>query len=74
MAKAAELAQVLNKMKRNDRISLVRVSVYHDACPVCQSIQGAYPKEAVPVLPPEGCSCVPAGRCYYEPVLTEIYP
>jgi hypothetical protein len=41
---------------------------------VCQSIQGAYPKEAVPVLPPEGCSCAPACRCYYEPVLTEIYP
>ncbi len=74
MPKAEELAQVLEKMKRNDRVGLVRVSVYHDACPVCQSIQGAWAKDAVPVLPPEGCSCVPACRCYYEPVLNEIYP
>jgi hypothetical protein len=74
MATAMELAQALETLKRNDRVSLVRVAVYHDACPVCQSIQGAYPKDRVPVLPPEGCSCVPVCMCYYEPVLAEIYP
>jgi hypothetical protein len=74
MPTAVELAQALERMKHNDRVSLIRVSVYHDACPVCQSIQGAYPKDAAPALPPEGCSCAPSCRCHYEPVLTEIYP
>jgi hypothetical protein len=74
MPKAAELADALEKLKRNDRVSLVRVSVWDAACPVCMSLQGAYPKDSVPKLPPEGCSCTPACTCYYEPVLTEIYP
>jgi hypothetical protein len=54
---------------------LIRVAVADHACPVCQSLQGAYPKDSVPALPPEGCSC-PNGRSavYYEPVLDEVYP
>jgi hypothetical protein len=75
MPTAAELNHSLERLKKNDRVTLIRVSVYHDACPVCQSLQGAYPKDSVPRLPPEGCSC-PYGqsRCHYEPVLAEIYP
>jgi hypothetical protein len=75
MPTADELASALERLRKNDRVSLIRVSVSAEACPVCHALQGAYPKDAVPVLPPEGCSC-PHGRtrAYYEPVLVEIYP
>jgi hypothetical protein len=75
MPTVAELTQALTHLKQNDRVTLIRVSVYHNACPVCFSLQGAYPKDSVPTLPPEGCSCPNnQSRSYYEPVLAEIYP
>jgi hypothetical protein len=67
-------ALALKKMRANDRVSLVRVSVADDCCPACAAAQGAHPKNEVPVLPIEGCSHPNGCRCYYEPVLTEIYP
>jgi len=75
MPSAKELAAALDRLKKNDRVTLIRVAVPDDACPVCMSLQGAYPKDAVPALPPEGCSC-PGGRSrvHYEPVLAEVYP
>lgn len=75
MPTAQELAETLERLRKNDRVTLIQVSVPADACPVCRSLQGAYPKDRVPILPPEGCSC-PHGRtrCYYAPVLAEIYP
>ncbi|MGQ0604346.1 MAG: hypothetical protein ACT4QE_21910 [Anaerolineales bacterium] len=75
MPTAKELAAALDRLKNNDRVSLIRVAIADEACPVCHSLQGAYPKEKVPMLPPDGCSC-PGGRSrtYYEPVLAEIYP
>ncbi|MGH2522277.1 MAG: hypothetical protein ACRDH2_07220 [Anaerolineales bacterium] len=74
MATAAELAQALDALKQNERVSLIRVSVMHDCCPACAAAQGAYPKDAVPTLPIEACSYPLGCRCFYEPVLTEIYP
>jgi hypothetical protein len=70
-----ELAAALERLKNNERVTLIRVSVSDDACPVCFSLQGAYPKDQAPKLPPDGCSC-PLGRSrvFYEPVLAEIYP
>ena len=62
------------RMQANDRVSHIRLSVAHDCCPACAAVQGAYPKEAVPILPVEGCSHGNGCRCFYEPVLTEIYP
>ena len=62
------------KLQGNDRVSLIRVSVANDACPACFASQGAYPKQSVPVLPHPGCSHSEGCRCYYEPVLTEIWP
>jgi hypothetical protein len=70
-----ELAAARERLLNNNRVTLIRVSVSDDACPVCFSLQGAYPKAEAPILPPEGCSC-PFGRSRvaYEPVLAEIYP
>ena len=75
MPTVKEFAAALDRLKKNSRVTLIRVSVSDDACPVCTSLQGAYPKDAVPTLPPDGCSC-PYGRsrAFYEPVLAEVYP
>jgi hypothetical protein len=67
-------ALALKKMRANDRVSLVRISVAHDCCPACAAVQGAYAKDSAPALPVEGCSHALGCRCYYEPVLTEIFP
>jgi ribosomal protein L40E len=70
----SETALARAHMQANERASLIRVSVMHDACPACDALQGAYPKDQVPVLPVEGCSHPLGCRCFYEPVLTEVYP
>ena len=67
-------ALALTKLKANDRVSLVRVSVGDNCCPACAAVQGAHPKDHVPALPVEGCSHANGCRCFYEPVLTEIFP
>ena len=64
----------LKRFQSNPRVSLVRISVSNDACPVCQQAQGAYPKDMTPRLPLEGCSHSRGCQCFYEPVLHEIYP
>ena len=67
-------AAALKRFRENPRVSAVRVSVADDACPACQAAQGTYPKEEAPLLPTEGCSGAHGCRCFYEPVLSEIYP
>jgi hypothetical protein len=64
----------LKRMQENPRVNYVRVSVAHDCCPACRDIEGAYAKDAVPKLPTEGCSHRLGCRCFYQPVLEEIYP
>jgi hypothetical protein len=70
----SQTALARKKMQANDRVRLIRVSVAHDCCPACAAVQGAHPKDRVPVLPVPGCSHGLGCRCYYEPVLSEIYP
>lgn len=67
-------ALTLKRFRENPRVSSVRISVAADACPACQGVQGSHPKNAVPLLPTEGCSGDHGCRCFYEPVLSEIYP
>jgi hypothetical protein len=67
-------ALALKKMRANDRVSLVRISVGDECCPACAAVQGAHPKDDVPALPVEGCSHANGCRCFYEPVLTEVFP
>jgi len=74
LAENSQTALARQKFMGNDRVSLIRVSVAQDACPACAAIQGAFPKDSVPTLPHEGCSHGQGCRCYYEPVLTEIWP
>jgi len=64
----------LQRMLQNPRVVKIQVSVAGDACPSCQTLQGTYSKENPPLLPHPGCSHGSGCRCYYEPILTEIYP
>lgn len=64
----------LARMRANPRIRMIRIAVNHDACPACKQMQKIYTKDEVPALPVEGCSHQHGCRCFYEPVLDEIYP
>lgn len=64
----------LKRMLENPRICAIQVSVAGDACPSCQAKQGTYTKENAPLLPHPGCSHANGCKCYYEPILTEVFP
>lgn len=67
-------AVALKRLQQNPRVKAVRISVGGDACPSCQRMQGVYPKEETPALPISGCSHENGCRCFFEPILDEIYP
>jgi hypothetical protein len=64
----------LKRIQENPRVESVILSVAADACPACQKYQGDYAKEQAPVLPIQGCSHPNGCRCFYQPVLSDIYP
>lgn len=67
-------AVALQKMRDNPRVKNLRLVVAHDACPTCQAMEGTYQKDKTPTLPIEGCSHANGCRCFFEPMLDEIYP
>jgi hypothetical protein len=64
----------LVKFRKNPRVEIIRLVVDEDACPICQEASGSYVKDEVPILPVSGCSSPTGCRCFYEPLLTGIYP
>lgn len=74
LRETATVAVALKKFQANPRVKLIRVVVNKDCCPTCQQLAGTYDKDAVPHLPVEGCSHGKGCRCFYEPILNEIYP
>lgn len=67
-------AVALRKFQDNPRVNAIHLATSEEACPVCQVLQGTYPKDKVPALPVEGCSHPQGCRCFYQPLLEEIYP
>lgn len=67
-------AQAFSRLRNNPRVRLIQVVVDYDCCPACRDVEGAYPKDQVPILPVVGCSHESGCRCFYQPVLDEIYP
>ncbi|HHH83588.1 MAG TPA: hypothetical protein ENL35_11460 [Chloroflexi bacterium] len=67
-------AVALKDFQANPRVSRIRVIVARDACPACRAIEGSYEKDSVPSLPVAGCSHANGCRCFYEPMLVEIFP
>ena len=74
MKEFSESAVTLRKFQENPRVIAVNVVVHDDACPACQEIQGTFPKDRVPKVPVEGCSHEHGCRCFYQPLLEEIFP
>lgn len=64
----------LKRMQENTRVRDIRLVVAHNCCPACMEVEGTYEKNSVPRLPVEGCSHQYGCRCFYEPMLNEIYP
>ena len=69
----AESKAALEKIK-NGLATKVRILVPPDACPACRAIEGAYEFDAVPEIPPEGCSCLDGSKAFYAPVLDRYGP
>ncbi len=67
-------AVALKRFESNPRVRAVILEVHDDGCPACQQYQGSYPKDQAPHLPIEGCSHTDGCRCFYQPVLADIYP
>jgi hypothetical protein len=74
LRESSTVATTLRKFRENPRVKAVNVIVHADACPACQEIQGTYPKDQAPMIPVEGCSCEGGCRCFYQPLLEEIFP
>jgi hypothetical protein len=67
-------AVALKRFQENPRVRHVILAINDNACPLCKEMQGAYTKESAPRLPVEGCSHPNGCRCFYQPVLGDIYP
>jgi len=67
-------AVALKQFQANPRVKNVRLVVANDACPACQQVEGTYDQFKAPALPVEGCSHEDGCRCFYVPMLDEIYP
>lgn len=67
-------AITLKRFQENSRVRDIRVVVAHNCCPACSAMEGTYKKDQTPSLPIEGCSHPLGCRCFYEPMLKEIYP
>ena len=74
LAVFSSTAVALKRLKDNPRVLNIRLVVAHDCCPACRSVEGTYTKDNAPKLPVEGCSHALGCRCFYEPMLSEIYP
>jgi len=70
----SKTAVALKRFQENPRVLAVQLIVHADACPACQQMQGFYDKNQAPQLPIEGCSHEHGCRCFYQPVLEEVYP
>lgn len=67
-------AIALKRIQSNPRVKNVRLVVSNECCPACRSAEGTYEKDEAPRLPVEGCSHGLGCRCFYEPMLNDIYP
>ena len=67
-------AYALKRFRANPRVAAIKVMANDAACSYCYEQSGTYSKDKVPHLPHSGCSHTNGCRCFYVPVLTDIYP
>ncbi len=70
----SETAVALKELKANPRVKAIRIFVQDTCCPACRDYGGTYEKDNVPMLPVQGCSHEDGCRCFYQPMLEEVYP
>jgi hypothetical protein len=70
----SETSVALKQMQANPRVSAIRILIQGDCCPNCRTAFGAYEKDRVPKLPHPGCSHENGCRCFYAPILNQLYP
>ena len=64
----------LKRFRENPRVKAVTVATTDNACSYCYEQLGTYQVDEVPPLPHKGCSHTNGCRCFYIPVLNDIYP
>lgn len=69
LATQSTTALTLQRLRDEGRFTEVRILADRNCCPTCRARVAAYPIDAVPALPIEGCSHPVGCRCVYEPVL-----
>ncbi len=74
LSEFSKISAALKRLRANPRVLNLRLVVADTCCPACQQVEGTYAKDQVPKLPVEGCSHSLGCRCFYEPMLSEIYP
>jgi len=67
-------ARALKRFQENSRVKAVTVASSYNACSYCYEQLATYPVDKVPPLPHKGCSHTNGCRCFYIPVLNDIYP
>lgn len=74
LAEHSTTAHALKRFQENPRVKSVTVVSSYDACSHCYEQLGTYPVNELPHLPHKGCSHTNGCRCFYIPVLNDIYP
>jgi hypothetical protein len=64
----------LKQLQSNPRVKYIVIAAPNDACHLCLSLVGTYPKDQVPRLPYESCSLPHGCRAFYMPFIEEVYP
>ncbi len=67
-------AVALKHFQENPRVTSITLVVHESCCPACQEIQGTYSKDKAPQLPVEGCSHEKGCRCFYQPMIEQVFP
>ena len=67
-------AQALKRFNGNSRVTGVTVASSYDSCSYCYEQLGTYPVDKTPLLPHNSCSHSNGCRCFYIPVLNDIFP
>jgi len=74
LAENSTTAVALKHFQANPRVKAVTLASSYNACSYCYEQLDTYPVDEVPPLPHKGCSHENGCRCFYIPVLSEIYP
>lgn len=74
LSESSTTALALKRFLANPRVAAIKVMTNDGACSYCYEQLGTYPKDRVPRLPHLGCSHTNGCRCFYVPVLNDIYP